>query len=170
MNKSAPLGLLLVIAGIFLFTTREHALNPGDVFAYFWPSLFVIPLGLLFHWMYFFALERRGSGLVIPGGILLVAGAFCQISMLFDIWAYTWPGFPLAVAFGLFEFYWFGGRNRWILVPVFILASMSLIFFAIFSLGALFSFSFVGQTTAAIALVIAGLAIMLRKKSADSVM
>ncbi|MBW7454779.1 hypothetical protein ACFOLF_15040 [Paenibacillus sepulcri] len=168
MSKKAPLGALLVLVGIFLFTSRDNVMGPGKVMAYFWPSLFVIPLGLLFHWMYFYATERRGIGLLIPGGILFGAGIVCQISMLFDGWAYMWPGFPLAVAFGLFEFYWFGKRNRWMLVPVFILGSASIIFFVAFTLGTIFSFHFIGQTTAAVALVVAGVLLMLKKKSDDN--
>lgn len=165
MDKKTLLGALLVLAGIFFFfTSQGNAMDPGMVFAYFWPSLFVIPLGLLFHWMYFYATRRRGAGLLIPGGILLVAGGVCQISMLFDIWEYTWPGFPLAVAFGLLEFYWFGGKNRWILLPVFILGSVSVIFFAIFTLGSIISLNIMGQSSLAIGLIVVGLIVMLTKK------
>ncbi|MNC42577.1 hypothetical protein D3C75_913950 [compost metagenome] len=84
--------------------------------------------------------------------------------MLFDVWEYTWPGFPFAVAFGLLEFYWFGGRNRWLLIPIFILTSVSVLFFAIFALGGLFSFQIMGQSAAAIVLIAAGLFLMLGKK------
>jgi hypothetical protein len=164
VEKRAFLGVILVIVGIFLITNRGSVMDPGTIFGVFWPSLFVFPLGILLHWMYFFATNRRGSGLLIPGGILLLGGVICQISMLFDIWSYMWPGFPLAVAFGLLEFYWFGGRNKWILVPVFILGSVSLIFFTIFTLGSIINFNFVGQTSVAIALIAVGLAIMFSKK------
>jgi hypothetical protein len=169
MEKRALFGILLVLLGVFLFTGGGNVMNPGRVFGYFWPILFVIPLGILFHWLYFYATQRRAVGLLIPGGILLVGGAICQVSMLFDIWSYMWPGFPLAVAFGLLEFYWFGGRNRWMLVPVFILGSASLIFFTIFTLGTIFSFNFLGQTSAAIVLIVLGVAIMLSKKQKSEV-
>jgi hypothetical protein len=164
MNKRSLLGIVLVLLGIFLFSSRNGIMEPGNVFATFWPSLFVIPVGIFFHWMYFYALERRGSGLLIPGGILLVAGVIFQISVLFDIWAYTWPGFPLAVAFGLFEFYWFGGRNKWLLVPIFVNASVSIVFFTLFTIGSILSFSFMGQSSAAIALVVVGLLVLLAGK------
>lgn len=164
MNKRALWGILFVLAGALLLTGKEGAMEPGKVFGYFWPSLFVIPLGLLFHWMYFYATRRRGSGLLIPGGILLVSGVVCQISMLFDVWAYLWPGFPLAVAFGLLEFYWFGGRNRWLLVPVFVLGSASAVFFSVFTLGSLVSFHIMGQSSVAVALILIGLVIMLSKR------
>jgi hypothetical protein len=164
MSKRAPLGVLLVLAGLFLFTSRANVIEPGKLIGFFWPSMFVIPLGLLFHWMYFYATERRGVGLLIPGGILLLGGVVCQISMLFDMWSHLWPGFLLAVAFGLFEFYWFGRRNRWLLVPIFILGTISLAFFTIFTLSTIFSFHFMGQTTVAIALVVLGLIVIFRGK------
>lgn len=164
MDRRALGGILLILAGAFLFIGRGNPMNPGHVFGYFWPSLFVIPMGLFFHWLYFFVSRRRGPGLLIPGGILLVVGFICQISMLYNIWVYTWPGFPLAVAFGLLEFYWFAGRNRWLLIPIFILSSVSILFFAIFTLGSLFSFHIMGQSTAAIVLIAIGLFLMLGKK------
>ncbi|MDF2926557.1 MAG: hypothetical protein K0R57_5471 [Paenibacillaceae bacterium] len=164
MDKRAGLGLLLIIAGVFMFAGRGNAIEAGYVFAYFWPSLFVIPMGILLHWLYFYATQRKGAGLLIPGGILLVAGLICQISMLFDVWEYTWPGFLMAVAFGLLEFYWFGGRNKWILVPVFILGSASAIFFAIFTLGTIVSFTMFGQTTVAVVLIALGLFTMIGKR------
>lgn len=163
MEKKAFLGIIFILLGVFLFSSRGTTMEPGSVFGYFWPSLFVIPLGILFHWMYFYATRRRGSGLLIPGGILLLGGVICQISMLFDIWSSMWPGFLLAVALGLLEFYWFGGRNRWILVPVFILGSASLIFFTIFTLATIINFHFLGQTSVAFILIVAGLVIMFSK-------
>ncbi|WP_310551522.1 LiaF transmembrane domain-containing protein [Paenibacillus glufosinatiresistens] len=167
MDKRTLWGLLLVILGVLLFAGRGDIMEPGRVFTYFWPSLFVIPLGILMHWLYFYATRRRGSGLLIPGGILLVSGIIFQISMLLDAWEYTWPGFPLAVAFGLLEFYWFGGRNRWILIPVFILGGASLTFFMIFTVGTLLSVSVLGQSVGAVLLVAAGLALMMGRRRGE---
>jgi hypothetical protein len=164
MDRRALGGILLILAGVFLFAGKGNPINPGFVFGNFWASLFIIPLGLFFHWLYFFVNKQRGAGLLIPGGILLVSGVVCQISMLLGNWQYTWPGFPLAVAFGLLEFYWFSGRNRWLLIPIFILSGVSFLFFAIFALNGLFSFKIMGQSTAAIILVAAGLFLMLGKK------
>ncbi|MFM9330512.1 hypothetical protein [Paenibacillus mesotrionivorans] len=164
MDRKALGGILLILAGVLMFAGKGNPIDPGFVFGNFWASLFIIPLGLFFHWLYFFATGRKGTGLLIPGGTLLVAGVVCQVSMLFDIWEYTWPGFPLAVAFGLLEFYWFSGRNRWLLIPIFILTSVSVLFFAIFALGGLTSFHVMGQSAAAIVLIAAGLFLMLGKK------
>ncbi|MCK9912276.1 hypothetical protein MXD81_24195, partial [Microbacteriaceae bacterium K1510] len=69
--------------------------------------------------------------------ILLGAGLVSQFAMLLDNWGSIWPGFILAVALGLWELYWFGGRNRWLLIPINILIVLSLLFGAVFSISAL---------------------------------
>ncbi|OCT16493.1 hypothetical protein A8709_02360 [Paenibacillus pectinilyticus] len=165
MNRSAFLGPILILLGVFLFLKGDVSFTSGSMFAYFWPTLFVIPIGVFFHWMYFFILQRRGSGVLVPGGILLTAGIVCQISTLFDIWSLMWPGFMLAVAIGLFELYWFGGRNRYLLIPINILAVMSLLFFAVFSIGSLFSALFHNNSIIAIGLiVVGGIMMMMRNR------
>jgi hypothetical protein len=168
MNRSAFLGPILILLGIFMFLKGEITFSTGTIFEYFWPTLFVIPVGVFFHWLYFFILQRRGVGVLVPGGILLTAGVICQISMLFDIWHLMWPGFMLAVAVGLFELYWFGGRNKWLLIPINILTVMSLLFFAIFSIGSLFSGIFHNQPIFAIVLIGAGLALMFMRSSRET--
>ncbi|RJX37358.1 hypothetical protein D3P09_23700 [Paenibacillus pinisoli] len=159
-------GVLLLLLGIILLLNQGETFGPGKIFAYFWPSLFVIPLGLFFHWLYFSVTERRASGLLIPGGVLLTAGFVCQVAMLFGNWEYMWPGFILAPAVGLFEFYWFGYRNKWLLIPINILTVLSLLFFVVFSFGSLFDLLLTKQPYFAILLIIGGAAILtLRKKS-----
>lgn len=167
MNSRIVIGIVLLLSGGLLFASRGQTFDPGTLIGYFWPSLFVIPLGLMFHWMYFSLLGRRGSGVLIPGGILLTVGLVCQISMLFDIWHYMWPGFILAVAVGLFEFYWFGYRNKWLLLPINILAGLSLMFFALFSVGSIFN-QFSGQPIVAILFILAGGFLLIRWKKKDT--
>lgn len=157
-------GALLLLLGIILLLNPGVAFGPGRIFALFWPSLFVIPLGLLFHWLYFGVVGRKGIGLLIPGGTLLMTGLVCQICMLFDNWSYMWPGFILAPAVGLLEFYWFGNRNRWLLVPINILTVLSLLFFAIFSLGRLAGSLLTSQPYIAVLLIVAGSSILLLRK------
>lgn len=170
MQKQSFGGILLIAAGsliilMHMLQNGEMRLSdPGDVFGYFWPAIFVIPLGILFHVMYFGMTRGRAPGLLIPGGILCMAGVVCQISMLFDAWSWMWPGFPLAVAFGLFEFYLFGGRNKWLLVPVYILGSMSVIFFLLFSIGTVIGAAG-GSSLAAMLLIGAGLYVIMRRNN-----
>lgn len=166
MKIKAVLGAVLMLLGAYLFLNRGGSFGPGEIFGYFWPSLFVIPLGLFFHWMYFQLVGRKGSGLLIPGGILLTVGMVCQAAMLTDGWSYLWPGFILAVAIGLFEFYWLGSRNKWLLIPINILTVLSLLFFFIFSTGALLG-HLSGQPIVAVVILLAGAFLLVgRKKEA----
>ncbi len=126
------LGVLFLLSNFGIFQIYFDIFDIGFLFSNFWPLFLIIP-GAIFHYSYFTA-KTPDAGLLVPGGILLVAGFTCQISMLFDLWAYMWPGFMLAVAVGLFELYLFGTREKGLLIPVFILGGLSLIFFT-FSLG-----------------------------------
>lgn len=171
MKKGNALGIVLILIGVLFLLmqsdfikTAVPSLDPGVLFGVFWPVLFVIPLGIFFHLMYFFS-DRKGAGILVPGGILLVAGVFMQISMLFDIWGYMWPGFLLAVAFGLFELYLFGDRSPGLLIPVGILGGLSVIFFSIFTLGALGDFTRYGLAGV---FIVVGIAMFLRKDRSRS--
>lgn len=164
MSRMSWLGPLMILAGIYMFFFHREAVSMGSLFGNFWPTLFIIPLGLFFHWMYFSLTARRGIGLLIPGGILFTVGIVCQLSTLFDSWQYLWPGFILAPAVGLFEFYWFGNRNKWLLIPINILGVLSLLFFAVISFGALYNRVVFGQPVLAIALIAIGAGIMFAPK------
>lgn len=164
MNRRAILGPLLILLGVFLFLQGETRFHTGTLFEYFWPSFFVLPLGIFFHWLYFSVLQRRGVGVLVPGGILFTAGIVCQISMLFDLWHLMWPGFLLAVAAGLFELYWFGGRNKWLLIPINILTVLSLLFFSIFSIGSLLGSLSGSSPLIAVLLIAAGGLLMVTKR------
>ncbi|MGG2201329.1 MULTISPECIES: hypothetical protein [Paenibacillus] len=165
MNKRTIIGAVFILLGASLFLNRGATFGAGDIFGYFWPSLFVIPLGLFFHWLYFSMTAPRGAGLLIPGGILFTAGIVCQISMLFDSWGTMWPGFILAVAIGLFEFYWLGGRNKWLLIPINILMVLSVLFFAVFAVGSLFGQWMVNGPIVGIVLIVAGAWTLMKRKS-----
>ncbi|MEF2966836.1 hypothetical protein V3851_13420 [Paenibacillus sp. M1] len=161
MNKKSWFGPVLILLGLCLFFFRKEAVSTGTLFGQFWPTLFVIPLGLFFHWLYFSLTERKATGLLIPGGILFTAGLVCQLSVLFDSWQYLWPGFILAPAIGLLEFYLFGNRNKWLLIPINVLGALSLLFFAVFSFGTLYNRMIFGQPILAIALIVIGVGVML---------
>jgi hypothetical protein len=163
MAKRTILAPVLILLGVYLILNQGGSLGPGSIFAAFWPTLFVIPLGLFFHWLYF-SMIGRGVGLLVPGGLLLTVGIVCQIAMLFNNWGTMWPGFILAVAVGLFELYWFGGRNKWLLIPINILTVISLLFFAVMSIGTMLSsLSFI-QPFVAIVLIMGGAWIMVGRK------
>lgn len=142
MNRSGKvLGLIFVVLGaIFLLNNFDFMRPFFRMFSIgkFWPSLFLLLPGLLFHYG-FFSGRKKDPGLLVPGGILLVLGVVLQINMLFGFWSITWPAYTFAVAFGLFELYAFGNREKGLLVPVGILTGLSLIFFFSFSLREIFT-------------------------------
>ena len=76
-----------------------------------------------------------------PGCILLVLGLVFHFNMLFGNWNITCPLYILSVAFGLFELYIFGGREKGLLIPVGILGGLSFLFFFSFSLNRLLRFN-----------------------------
>jgi hypothetical protein len=137
--------------------------DPGRLFGYYWPTLFVLPLGLLFHIIGFIG-GRRTAGWLIPAGILVVVAVICQISMLTDAWGVLWPGFIMAVAFGLLEFYLFGSRNSVMLIPVAILGGLSIVFFSM----TLTVFSGFLQSALAVLLIGLGVLVMFRKNGKRS--
>jgi hypothetical protein len=159
------IGLVLILVGILyllnnfgIFQIYFDIFDIGFIFSRFWPLFIIIP-GLIFHYSFFTA-KTPDAGLLVPGGILLVAGFTCQLSMLFDLWAYLWPGFMLAVAVGLFELYVFGTREKGLLIPVFILGGLSVIFFS-FSLG---SIGFLRTYLIPLILIFGGILIVARNR------
>ena len=137
------LGSILIILGVLFLLQNFNIIghiNIGTIIAKFWPLLFLILPGVLFHLGYFSG-TRRDPGVLVPGGIFLVLGAAFQINMLFGGWDIMWPVYIFSVAFGLFELYAFGTRERGLLIPIGILSGLSVLFFISFSAGRLFSFS-----------------------------
>lgn len=163
LRKQNLIAPLLILIGIFLLVNSGKDIGTGSIFAYFWPTFFLIPLGVFFHWMYF-SLIGRGIGLLVPGGILLTAGLTCQIAIVTDSWITMWPGFILAPAVGLFELYWFGTRNKYLLIPINILAVLSFIFFIAFSIGSMLSQFSIIQPILALLLIVAGAYVLFRPK------
>lgn len=144
MNRTGRvLGTVLVIFGIIfllknfnIFTPLWSILNLKFIVKNFWASLFVILPGLLFH-MGYFSGNRRDPGMLVPGGILMVSGIALQLGALFGIFDVVWPLFIFSVAFGLFELYIFGTREKGLLIPIGILSGLSAAFFVLFSLNSL---------------------------------
>lgn len=164
MIKKAVLAPVLLLLGVYLFLNPGGSTGVGTIFATFWPTLFVIPLGLFFHWLHFSLMNSRHKGLLIPGGILLGAGVVSQIATLFDLWAVMWPGYILAVALGLFEFYWLGSRNKWLLIPINILTVIGLLFFAVFSLDSVLHHVVFVQPLVALAVLLGGAWLLVDRK------
>ncbi|GMK40480.1 hypothetical protein PCCS19_35360 [Paenibacillus sp. CCS19] len=172
MTMRRNYGVIAVAAGIIWLLIQAQSTdgrsyaNGGSIITYFWPTLFILPLGIFFHVAYLYKRSKPAAGLLIPGGVLLVTGLTCQAGMLFDAWATVWPGFLLAVAFGLFEFYLFGYRGFWLLLPVFVLGGAAVIFFALLSITAIAPFNGLQGLTASL-IVLGGLMVLLQKSTGD---
>ena len=141
------LGTIFIIAGaLFLFKNLDIMKPFFDMFnlcyiiSRFWPSLFLLVPAFLFHYG-FFSGRKKDPGLLVPGGILLILGIAFQINMLLGMWDVTWPLNIFAVAFGLFELYYFGNREKGLLIPIFILGGLSFIFFTSFSLRGILGYN-----------------------------
>ncbi len=150
---------LLVPAGILL--TIGATLFIGEMFpslyGYIWPAFIASPaVGLLL--LYLFG--DRSPGLLVPIGILLTVAATCFFSGLLDLWGILWPGFILAPAVGLFLLYLTDGRKPGLLIPIFILAGISIVFFSIFMLG---YFGRYFKYIAGGALILAGISTILKR-------
>lgn len=168
MNKQSSNiigGVLVVIGALFFLQQLGFSIfqyfDIGYLLGNFWPAIFLILPALIFHYA-FFSGNRREPGLLVPGGILLVLGAAFQINMLFGGWDIMWPAYIFSVAFGLYELYYFGNRDKGLLVPVSILGGLSIVFFTTFSLRELFSINVNGYFIPA-ALIIIGLLIVFRR-------
>lgn len=148
MKRSGKIfGGILIVFGVLMLLKNMRVLDPlwdifdlGFILSKCWPSLFLLLPGILFHSGYFSG-SRRNPGLLVPGGIFLVLGIVFQINMIFGGWDITWPLVIFSVAFGLFELYIFGNREKGLLIPIGILGGLSFIFFFSFSLSKLLSFN-----------------------------
>lgn len=134
------LGALFLLKNLNIIDPFWTSFNISSIISKFWPALFLLLPGLLFHLNYFSG-RKKDPGMLVPGGIFLVLGAAFQINMLFGGWDIVWPLYIFSVAFGLFELYAFGTRDRSLLIPICILSGLSILFFISFSANKLLSFN-----------------------------
>lgn len=148
MNRTGKaFGIIFIFLGALFLLKNLGIIEPfwsyvdiGNIIGKFWPLLFLLLPGLIMH-INFFSGRKKDPGILVPGGILLVLGIAFQINMLFGGWDIMWPLYIFSVAFGLFELYAFGSRERGLLVPIGILGGLSVLFFISFSLGRFLTFS-----------------------------
>jgi hypothetical protein len=159
-------GILLIVIGILILTGKFFpTLDSSEtLISVYWPSFTVLFVGMILHF-FFLLTDWKGSVyFLIPGGILITLGMLFQIAVYFDAWSYVWPGFIIAPAVGLTEYYLLGGRHKWALIPIFVLTSVSFILFLTFSVGRFVNFQSV-QWVLAVLFILVGLFIMLSGKS-----
>ncbi|MBZ9685571.1 DUF5668 domain-containing protein [Clostridium estertheticum] len=129
-------GIILIFIGVGAILNNIFNIHLFTI-SQLWPVFVLIP-GLSFEEGYFS--RRKDPGLLVPGGILTTIGIlfFFETFTNWHFAEYTWPVYLLAVAIGLFQLYLFGGRKRGLLVPVFILTTISVIAFATMLVGNVF--------------------------------
>lgn len=147
-------GSFLIMVGVLFLVSRYYdleILRPDN----FWPLFILIP-GLIFEFGYFASM--KDPGLLVPGGILTTIGTLFLFENMtgWRFAGYTWPVYPFSVAVGLFQLYIFGGREKGLLIPVFILGGVSIVSFCSM-MFAWFNFSLILP----IAMIILGLYIIL---------
>jgi len=160
-NGKFGLGVALICIG-FLLALSSFGVIPsiGELLVRFWPMIFII-ISLFFHAGYYS--NRKNVGLLVPGGIFLTLGVVFQTAELWNIYNVMWPGVILAPAVGLFELYYFGNRDKGLLIPVGILSFISLFFFS-FSIRHLRGFS---RFILPVGLILAGLIIIFKDRKND---
>jgi hypothetical protein len=154
-------GIVLIIIGGVALAGRFYDF---DFISWYrmWPLFILIP-GLAFEFGYFST--RKDAGLLVPGGILTTIG-FLFIFEVFTNWSFsgfTWPVYPLSVAIGLFQLYVFGGRERSLLIPVFIIGGFSIISLTNMIALRVFSMSISGLIFPA-ALIVFGVYLLIKHK------
>lgn len=126
-TRDLILGFVFIFIGAILLLGKFISLDFLSI-SRLWP-LFVLVPGLMFEAGYFY--DRRNAGLLVPGGILSTIG----LLFLFETYTswhfseYTWPIYIFAVAIGLFQLYLFGGKQKGLLIPVFILTLVAAVSF-----------------------------------------
>lgn len=153
-------GIVLVGLGILLLSYNLFGFRLSSI-PKLWPLL-VILMGAFFEWGYFS--QKKNPWLLVPGGIFFVTGLLFEFETLtqWNYVEYTWPVYPLAVAFGLFQLYLFTNRQRPLLIPVFILSAVTFLAYLTMIFGALSSIVNFGLIIP-LFLILIGFVIMLRK-------
>ena len=148
-------GILILVGGAGILNQVFHI----NIFGYisFW-DLGILALGLYFEWQFF--TTKKSPGLLVPGGILTIVGLFNFLEALTPgMFFADFPSGELGVALGLFQLYWFGSRNAFLLIPVGIL-----LISALDDLSNQFFGWFNGSLVWSIALVVVGVYLLLFRK------
>ena len=130
-------GFLLLFIGVLLILANFGVIK--IIWDNLWPLFLLIP-GIVFELSYFIYRKDDGncggiedfpgSGLLVLGGILITYGLLFSVNVIYGwhLMEDLWPIFLLGVAVGLLQAYLFGGREKYLLIPVGILGAISLFF------------------------------------------
>ena len=130
-------GFLLLFIGVLLILANFGVIK--IIWDNLWPLFLLIP-GIVFELSYFIYRKDDGnrggiedfpgSSLLVLGGILITYGLLFSVNVIYGwhLMKDLWPIFLLGVAVGLLQAYLFGGREKYLLIPVGILGAISLFF------------------------------------------
>ena len=123
-NKSVfTIGVLLIVFGVIFLLTNFGTLD----LSFMWP---VIPLFVGIGFILGFIGSRKDYGLLMPGAILVIISLlffYCNATT-WDSMVDLWPIFILAPSVGFFLMYFFGPKEKGLLIPAFILLAVGLVF------------------------------------------
>ncbi|GAI16408.1 unnamed protein product [marine sediment metagenome] len=162
-------GFLLLFIGVLLILANFGVMEIA--WDNLWPLIFLVP-GILFELSYF--IYRKDAGLkdeigyspkynLVPGGIFITYGLLFSVNVIYGwhLMENLWPIFPLGAAIGLFQLYIFGGREKYLLIPIGILGAGSLFFL----INNLFFIDF--GLLAGIVLVLIGIGVIFKKAKSN---
>ncbi len=126
MTSSRPSlfpGVALIVLGIIFLLPNFTALRMRDL----WP-VFVLGPGLYFSFL--FMADRKNYGVLMPATILNVIGILFFVCVIggWDLMHTLWPLFIIAPGLGFFLMYFFGPREKGLLIPASIVTAVGCFF------------------------------------------
>ncbi len=112
MKERYYIGGMFILAGILFLLSNFDVLH----FSSSWPLFLLIP-GLFFLISFFD--ERKNIGLLMPAAILISYGLlflYCEL-LGWENMDYLWPVFIMAPGAGFYLMYYFGSKDKGLLVP-----------------------------------------------------
>lgn len=155
-------GILLIAIGTVILLGRYIEIDLLFIFK-FWPLIFLL-CGSIFEISYF--KNRNNPGILVPGGILIFLGILFSFEVLtkWNYANYTWPIYLLAVAFGLFQLYWFDRRDPGLLIPIGILSIIAISSYSTLLLGKSIFYILRFRWLFPVALILIGIWILYKNK------
>jgi len=112
MKERFYIGGMFIIAGLLFLLSNFNIICMNQL----WP-LFILTPGVFFFIFYFD--DRKNTGLLMPGAILTSYGLlflYCEF-LGWENMDYLWPVFIMAPGAGFYLMYYFGTKEKALLIP-----------------------------------------------------
>ena len=125
-NSNMIMGAVLIALGCILLLSNLGYISFS--WDYVWPMALLLPR-IYLHFAFFTKIDKNPGNLV-PAGILTTYGlmAYAVVFLGWGTMASLWPFILIGIAIGLLELYFFGTRDKGLLIPVAILGGLGLMF------------------------------------------